>query len=110
MIKDVKKYYALADIVVLPSLSEAFGMSILEGMACGLPVIVSANSGVSDLIEHNKNGLIMNKDSSLNECLHILNSHENRMRIGRNARETAKLYTWKRVGQSHEEFYKKNLH
>lgn len=110
MIKNVKKYYALADIVVLPSLSEAFGMSILEGMACGLPVIVSANSGVSDLIEHNKNGLIMDKDSSLHECLHLLNSQENRLRIGRNARETAKLYTWKRAGQSHEEFYKKNLH
>ncbi|MDA3916448.1 MAG: glycosyltransferase family 4 protein [Deltaproteobacteria bacterium] len=110
MVKDVKKYYALADIVVLPSLSEAFGMSILEGMACRLPVIVSANSGVSDLIEHNKNGLIINKDSSLDECLHILNSQEDRLRIGRNARETAKLYTWKRVGQSHEEFYKKNLH
>jgi len=107
MVKDVKTYYALADIVVLPSFSEAFGMSILEGMACGLPVIVSANSGVSDLIEHNKNGLIMGKDSSLDQCLHILNSQKNRLRIGRNARETAKLYTWKRVGQSHEEFYKK---
>jgi len=109
MVKDVKQYYALADIVVLPSRSEAFGMSILEGMACGLPVIVTKNCGVADLIEHNKNGLIMKEDSDLGNYLHLLRSKKERLRIGIHAGTTAKAYSWKRVGISHEAFYRQIL-
>ncbi|MCF8066985.1 MAG: glycosyltransferase family 4 protein [Desulfobacterales bacterium] len=107
--KDVQKYYALADMVVLPSSSEAFGMSILEGMTCGLPVIVSGNCGVADLIEHNRNGLVMKTDSDLGKYLHQLHSKEERLRLGTQAEETARTYTWERVGLAHEAFYKQVL-
>jgi UDP-glucose:(heptosyl)LPS alpha-1,3-glucosyltransferase len=55
---DVRSYYALADVVALPSVSEAFGMSILEAMACGLPVVASPSAGVADLIEDGGNGFL----------------------------------------------------
>lgn len=105
MVHDVLKYYALADIVVLPSRSEAFGMSILEGMACGLPVIVSANSGVADLIDHNENGLLMKEDSALGDYFLLLQSEKERARLGERARATAEAYSWERVGITHEQFY-----
>lgn len=106
---NVIKYYALADVVVLPSRSEAFGMSILEGMACGLPVIVSHNSGIADLIRHGENGFLMKKASELPELLELMRSGEKRRKIGRCARKTAEQYSWSRVGVSHEALYKKIL-
>lgn len=106
---DVIKYYALADVVVLPSRSEAFGMSILEGMACGLPVIVSHNSGVADLIRHGENGFLMGNTSELPGLLALLRSDEKRREIGNSAAKTAEQYDWSRVGTSHEALYKKIL-
>jgi UDP-glucose:(heptosyl)LPS alpha-1,3-glucosyltransferase len=109
MVKDMKPYYALADMVVLPSLSEAFGMSILEGMACGLPVIVTQNCGVADLIDHNVNGLIMKKEADLGIYLGLLSSKEERFRLGASARKTARDHTWQKVCLDHEVFYKRLL-
>lgn len=106
---NVLKYYALADVVVLPSRSEAFGMSILEGMACGLPVIVSHNSGVADLIRHGENGFLIGKTSELPKLLELLRSNEKRRKIGLCARKTAEQYGWSRVGAAHEALYKKIL-
>jgi UDP-glucose:(heptosyl)LPS alpha-1,3-glucosyltransferase len=103
---NVINYYALADVVVLPSRSEAFGMSILEGMACGLPVIVSQNSGVADLIRHGKNGFLINKTSELPGLLKLVRSVEKRRQIGLCARKTAERYGWSRVGAAHEALYK----
>ncbi len=102
---NVKKYYALADVVVLPSRSEAFGMSVLEGMACGLPVIVSHNSGIADLIQHNENGFLMQDDSDLHQLLDLMRSAKERQRIGQCARKTAEQYSWARVGGDHEALY-----
>lgn len=109
MIQDVRHYYALADVVVLPSRSEAFGMSVLEGMACGLPVIVSRNSGVSDLIEHNVNGLVMREDSELGLYFEQLAARKERVRLGDAARQTAVNYGWERVGAAHETLYRQVL-
>lgn len=106
---NVIKYYALADVVVLPSRSEAFGMSILEAMACGLPVIVSHNSGIADLIRHGKNGFLMKKASEIPDLLEIIRSGDARRTIGLCARKTAEQYGWSRVGASHEDLYKKIL-
>jgi UDP-glucose:(heptosyl)LPS alpha-1,3-glucosyltransferase len=106
---EVKKYYALADVVVLPSRSEAFGMSVLEGMACGLPVIVSRNSGIADLIHHGENGFLLEKDSDLPDLLNLMRSAKERQKVGSRARKTAEQYGWARVGRSHEILYEKIL-
>lgn len=42
-------YYNLADVFVLPSLQDGFGMVILEAMACGLPIIASKNTGMTSI-------------------------------------------------------------
>lgn len=106
---EIKKYYALADVVVLPSKSEAFGMSVLEAMACGLPVIVSHNSGVADIIRHGDNGFLMQKDSEIPDLLNLMRSAKKRRKIGDRARKTAEQYGWARVGRSHETLYEKIL-
>lgn len=55
--RDVPKYYALADVFVLPSTSEPWGLVVNEAMICGLPVIISKRAGAySDLVREGENG------------------------------------------------------
>lgn len=105
--REVFPYYAAADVVVLPSRSEAFGMSILEGMACGLPVIVSVNSGVASLVRHGENGYLLHDAAALPTLIQRLFSREERERLGRGARVTAEDYSWDRVADAHEELYRR---
>jgi len=50
--EDVKKIYKIADVYVMPSVSEPFGITALEAIKSGVPVIVSKNSGVTELVRH----------------------------------------------------------
>jgi UDP-glucose:(heptosyl)LPS alpha-1,3-glucosyltransferase len=56
---DVLSFYAVADLYIGPSLEDAFNLPILEAMACGLPVIASANAGASELIRDGETGFIL---------------------------------------------------
>ncbi len=58
--------YRIADVVVLPSLSETWGLSINEGMACGRPAIVSDRVGCgTDLIQSGRTGLVFEHADSV---------------------------------------------
>jgi UDP-glucose:(heptosyl)LPS alpha-1,3-glucosyltransferase len=54
---DVVSFYSAADIYVGPSLEDAFGLPILEAMACGLPVVASIHAGASEFIRDGETGL-----------------------------------------------------
>jgi glycogen synthase len=50
--KDIDKAYKMADLYVMPSISEPFGITPLESMRNGTPVLISKQSGVSEVIRH----------------------------------------------------------
>jgi glycosyltransferase involved in cell wall biosynthesis len=56
---DVLSFYAAADAYIAPSLEDAFGLPILEAMACGLPVIASVQAGASENIIDGKTGYLL---------------------------------------------------
>lgn len=55
----LKEWYNAADIFVLPSLDEAFGIVLVEAMACGLPAIGTKTQGPSEIIENGKTGILI---------------------------------------------------
>ncbi|WP_353615522.1 glycosyltransferase family 4 protein [Colwellia sp. PAMC 21821] len=50
--------YSLADVMVVPSLQEAFGQTASEAMACGTPVVAFGHTGLLDIIDHKVNGYL----------------------------------------------------
>lgn len=58
-VKDVRPYYGCADVFLLPTLYEPFGLVYGEAMACGLPAIVSRDAGAQDWIDEGKNGFVV---------------------------------------------------
>lgn len=52
-------YYRAADVVVVPSRSESFGLVALEAAACGIPVVASAVGGLTTIVEHGTTGLLV---------------------------------------------------
>jgi len=106
---DVEAYYAAADAYVAPSLEDAFALPPAEAMACGLPVIVSSQAGVSEIIKDGVDGLIL-KDprdpEELSRLLQLLYSDKSlQERLSQNASQTAQQFTWERNAQvMHEVF------
>ncbi|MFH1510531.1 MAG: glycosyltransferase family 4 protein [Candidatus Woesearchaeota archaeon] len=63
--QEMHKVYQEADIFVLPSLTESFPLSILEAMATKTAVISTDVGGIPEMVEHNKNGLLVKPQDSL---------------------------------------------
>lgn len=55
----VREYYLAADVLVMPSLADAYPLVVLEAMSTGLPVIVSENTGMADLIRKGGEGFVV---------------------------------------------------
>jgi UDP-glucose:(heptosyl)LPS alpha-1,3-glucosyltransferase len=64
---EVQKYYAAADLFVLPTKYEAWGMVIVEAMACGLPAITSRLAGASVAVNDGINGFLLDRPTDPEE-------------------------------------------
>jgi glycosyltransferase involved in cell wall biosynthesis len=95
---DVIDFYATADVYVSPSLEDSFGLPVAEAMACGLPVITSKFAGVSELIQNDRDGLVLPDPSNTAVLADILRDlHANpaaRASLGDAASLAAQTWTW----------------
>lgn len=86
-----------ADVLVLPSLSDAFGLVITEALASGLPVIVTPNAGASELIDDGREGFIVpiRDAAAIAERLDILyRDRELLARMSQQAQAAAERNSW----------------
>jgi glycosyltransferase involved in cell wall biosynthesis len=104
------KFYAAADAYVGPSLEDAYGLPVLEAMACGLPVIASARAGASEILRDGENGFVLRQPEDFQELAVLLRrlcSNPNLcVHLGEEAARTAKEQTWDRNALDTWEFLK----
>jgi len=116
-IVDIPSILVISDIFVAPILDTFdiadIPLSILEAMAAGKPVIASNLSGISEAIEQQKNGILVEPGDSealADAIISLLKNKDEKERIGRNARIRAKQYfSTKRVAEEYEKVYEEIL-
>lgn len=92
----VPELFRDADVFAFPTLADGMGLVVLEAMASGLPVIVTAN-GPGDLVRHGIDGFVVpiRDAGEIARCLEFLRSHADiREEMGRAARLRAQQFSW----------------
>ncbi len=106
----VPSYHNLLDIAVYPSISESFGVSVIESGACEVPAVVSNRGGLVEVVENDKTGLIATAENaqSFADNMEVLILDKNkREEMGKEARKRVeKYYNWEENLSLMEEIYK----
>ena len=94
-------HYRQADVLVNPSFSEAFGMGLIEAMACQVPVVATRVGGMTEIVEEGKTGILVesgNAPELAKAILHILSDEDLMKRMRNAARERAgELFSWDKI-------------
>lgn len=93
-------YYNAADVCVVPSYYESFGLVALEAMACGIPVVAARVGGLSTIIQHGSTGYLKPwrcPDAFANSVEMIISSDGLQQSLGEAARKRAEGMGWDNV-------------
>lgn len=107
--RDMPAVYNACDILVLPSLFDSFGFPVLEAMASGIPVIVSKNTGASELVDGTAAGLVLEDPRDIGDIrrkiVSLLGDKERLYDMGNEARQIALRYNLSHFRDSLLKFY-----
>jgi glycosyltransferase involved in cell wall biosynthesis len=109
--KEKLQAYVDADVYVLPSSYEIFGITVLEACACGTPVIVTDRCGIADAI-HNQAGLAVPYDErQLQAALqHILSDEKMRRQFGERGKSLIReRFGWKKIAEQLDSIFQQIL-
>ena len=96
-----------ADVFVLPSRNENFGIAVAEAMACGLPVIVTDQCGIAPLVEGKAGLVVPYDDRALSEALEcLLTDRDLHQRFQAQARTVAQGLSWEEPARQMETMYR----
>ncbi|HWP91117.1 MAG TPA: glycosyltransferase [Thermodesulfobacteriota bacterium] len=92
--RDKLEAFVDAEVFVLPSYSENFGMAVVEAMACGIPVVISNKVGIHREVERNRGGIIVetNPDSLSRGIRALLDNEELKREVRTNGRKMVEEY------------------
>ncbi|MEP6811370.1 MAG: glycosyltransferase family 4 protein [Actinomycetota bacterium] len=115
---DLPGLYAAADVLLLPSRQDAWGMPVLEALACGTVAITSEYTGAHEILEHGVNGFVVDEAGRPDQIASILDESvgtlEARARIGERGVVTAarfdRAHLYERLRALHHEAYARRLH
>lgn len=104
----VEEVLSIADLFLIPSGSETFGLAALEAMSCGVPVVSSNIGGLPEVNIHGETGFLCDLDDI--DCMakyavQILSDDEMREEISKNARRRAEMFEMSKVVNQYEDYY-----
>ena len=109
--QDVINLMSSADVLVVPSIYEPFGIVALEGMATGVPVVASQVDGLAEIIDHERTGIFVfprSPESIAWGIGRVLSDYDHAKWMVENAKEKLhKAYSWEAVAMKTVEVYKK---
>jgi D-inositol-3-phosphate glycosyltransferase len=101
-------YYSAAELVVMPSHYESFGMVALEAMACGTPVIASEVGGLAYLVRDGETGFTIpdqEPDMLCEKISWLLNDEHLHAKMSQRAVEYAQDYAWEKIAEQIQGVY-----
>lgn len=112
--EELKEYYLAADLFILPTKSDVWGLVVNEAMAFGLPIITTNKciAGI-ELIRNDVNGYIIQCDNSkvMSERINeVLEKDDNLEAMGKNNIQKMQMYTIEKMAQVHYDIFKRILY
>lgn len=98
-----------ADVFVLPSRVEPFGIVVLEALRCGRPVVVSSRGGAGEIVRHEQEGLVADPFDTLqlaDAIARLLDDAELASRLGRAGHQRVKDFDWSSVAAAYRDVYR----
>jgi D-inositol-3-phosphate glycosyltransferase len=106
--EELPAYYSAADVSVMPSSYESFGLVAVESLACGTPVVATRVGGLRSIVRDGETGLLVPwRDAGLfaERLRRVLTDDELRGRLARQARPSVLQYGWDRIADEHLALY-----
>lgn len=106
--EEISQHYQNADIFILPSLDEAFPITLLEAWASKLPVVITNVGGISGICTNKENALVIapkNSEAIAKSVSALIESPNLRKRLARNGLREVKKYSWDRINKKFEGVY-----
>ena len=106
------KLCSAGDIYIFPTLAETFGLTIVEAMSCGLPVVTFETGGVPEIVENNKTGSVVeykNGEMLTSALEKLLDDDKLREKMAENAVEASKKFSSKRMALEYLKLYEELL-
>ncbi|MEM6611736.1 MAG: glycosyltransferase family 4 protein [Cyanobacteria bacterium P01_C01_bin.72] len=106
--------YAAADVMIVPSLQEAFGQTASEALACGTPVVAYRATGLQDIVTHQQDGYLAEPfeiEDLARGIAWVLDNPERQRQLSIKARQKAEQeFDWKLQGDRYQTLYRDILH
>lgn len=102
---ELKSIYASADLYVMPSVSEPFGITPLESLANGTPVLISKQSGVSEALTHALKADFWDIDDMTDKIVSVLDHSTLHQNLRDNGRREAEKLSWSEAARKCIEVY-----
>ena len=109
-LKSTKEVLNISDLFMLPSSKESFGLSALEAMACGVPIIASKSGGIPEVVSHGESGLLNSVGDTyqmIKNALKLLSNEILLTRFKSNAYKQAMKFDIELILPKYEKLYKK---